>query len=185
MVQGQCRGGHAEETGGGVRVTERRGRIDLLAGSHDQVRFSGRAVEQCQDAVTVAACGGQSFQHKDDGGVRGTALEPEPGQRGLVHRLRGQVHGTDDRRVRLPRPDRPGAELEGHRAGRLFRRHREARAGEVELGVEPVGDDVRHRPDHPGRGQRRGERVGFGPPPRAVPRDLGVAAHSHQRHRAI
>ncbi len=187
----------------GVGAPEGRRRVEHRVGAvpDDHVGCAGGIlVEQGDDGVAVLARGVQGLEDQDDGGVPRFVLASELPLGGPVHRLAGQVGGTDERGVDLPRPDGPGREFQRHRPGRLLRRDREPGARQVELGADPVRHEVRHAAHHPLRGHGRHERVpgearrrrrggepGLlqpvgNPPAGARPGHLGVHSHPDDHH---
>ena len=152
-------------------------------------------LDQRVDPVAVPLGVLQPLDDEDHRSVSGRAALPavECLDRAPVNAFAGEVDGADERRVELAAAQRPHREREGNGSRGLSRLDRERAPAQVELRAEPVGGDVRHRPDDrsrledgndgvsrpleplhggPGFAGRAGEA-----PARAPPGDLGVGLH--------
>lgn len=109
VLEGERRDGDADQPVRGVRAPEGRRGVEhgVAYVSDDHVGYGGGlvgrdVVQQGDDRVTVPARRLQGLEDQDDGGVPRFALVAEIPQGAPMHRLAGQVGGTDERGVDLP-----------------------------------------------------------------------------------
>ena len=160
-----CRAVWARAIGGHLVADEQSGRVISRL----------RVVEHRDHRAAVAPGVGQPLEDHHHGRVTGRAVAAQRTQRRLVHRLAGEVHGPDDRGVGLAAAQRAGGLSQCNQPGRFLGRDRVAGAPEVQLHVDPVGHQVRHRAEHGRTGELRFRPV---PARRRVPGHLGIDAHA-------
>ncbi len=222
MAQRKRGDGHRQQTAGRMRPSEQPAGIQLLAGRllvgrllvgrgggsgvpHGQSGLGARrlartVVEHRDDLIVVRAGVGQPLEHQHHRRVTGWVGDGEVGQRRLMHRLVREVHRSHQHGVRVAGAKGAGGELEGDQTGGLLRTDRETGAGQAELRVDPVGDDVGHGAEHTGRGLGRPHRVadrvdqaGIGrhgvrgepcgdPPAGHIAGHLRIGAHADEHH---
>ncbi len=86
----------------------------------------------------------------------------------LVDFLAAEVDGSDQGGIELAAPQGTRSELQSAKPGIRASRNRVAGAAEIELAVQTVGWDIRHRAYNTSRGQGRDNVVGAALQPFAV-----------------
>jgi hypothetical protein len=160
MPQRECRARHGEQTTGRVRRPEQVGGVEVATVADDEVRATAAHLwtDQGEHRVTIGPGVGQPLHDEDHSSVCRLRRAAEFRGSGAVHGLVGQVDGTDDGGIDLPGPQGPHGEVEGDRAGGFLGADGKCRAGQVELGADPVRGDVGHAAQHTGRRERRADR---------------------------
>ncbi len=166
-------------------VTEQmRDAVDAGAGSEAEIAAVGqrRAVgvssvtaDHCVHRVAVTLGIIETLHDQHHGGVAGRAgivredIRGDEVSRHSVGGVAREVDGADHGSVDVADSERAHRDIDGFQTAVLLGAHREARPGDVELAVQPVGDQIRHRAEDFGRTEYRSDRIsGLGNPFRAV-----------------
>ena len=133
---------------GGDNLKQPAGRMGVAEVERRRSDSVRRIVEQRVDRLLCSPGVARSLHDEHHRRVRRRGAESKRGCARRVHGLARQVDRADHRRVDFARSQRPICELQSDDTGEFFGGDREARPGEIELMIQSIGDDVRHRPNN-------------------------------------
>jgi hypothetical protein len=188
-----------------MRMPEKRskGRNLSVQAERDRIGSFNGFSDDGKHRVAIALGVFEALEHEHDRGIAGDAsvLGEKRFDGALMNRFAREVSGAHYRRVELAVAEGADRKLERAHAGELLGCERKRRAANIELAVEPVGRNIRHRAEHALRTEERHDpfarslHPGIVEPQRGGPlgeapacsiaRDLGIALCADQDARRL
>jgi hypothetical protein len=170
----------------------------VIQSERHRIRSLDRVSDDGKHRLPIALGVFEALEHEYDRGVAGNAsvLGKKCFDSTLMNRFAREVSGAHYRCVELSVTERAEGELESTHARELLRSKGEGRSADIELAVETVGRNIRHRTEHSLRTEERNDAFSgtlhpgviepqrggpFGEAPaRSIARDLGIALSAYQ-----